>query len=246
MLAGGSREQPSAQVFPQHYPNNKYRRGGTWPYQEPFLGAACCRLIELPNEIERSDSAGGILAGRTPGMASRWTFQVERNESYVGQTSPVAQLTRLARRSLLEFQTTGRSLAPLQPSETVHPFPGVYDNLGVAGVTKGLQERSIDTRLVGSFRMGARAVDWARLESVCTARYRGFESLPIRHISACVQTIFLSLASNRLPGRVKEMHVFQIKIVTDRIGVAEVVKSSQADGEPIVRWRQTMDVGGFS
>jgi hypothetical protein len=28
--------------------------------------------------------------------------------------------------------------------------------------------------------MGARAVDWARLESVCTARYRGFESLPIR------------------------------------------------------------------
>ena len=30
--------------------------------------------------------------------------------------------------------------------------------------------------------MGARAVDWARLESVCTARYRGFESLPIRHI----------------------------------------------------------------
>jgi hypothetical protein len=50
------------------------------------------------------------------------------------------------------------------------------------GITKGLQDRSIDTKLVGSFRMGARAVDWARLESVCTARYRGFESLPIRHI----------------------------------------------------------------
>jgi hypothetical protein len=31
--------------------------------------------------------------------------------------------------------------------------------------------------------MGARVVDWARLESVCTARYRGFESLPIRHAS---------------------------------------------------------------
>jgi hypothetical protein len=46
--------------------------------------------------------------------------------------------------------------------------------------TKGLQERSIDTKLVGSLRMGARVVDWARLESVCTARYRGFESLPIR------------------------------------------------------------------
>jgi hypothetical protein len=28
--------------------------------------------------------------------------------------------------------------------------------------------------------MGARAVDWARLESVCTERYRGFESRPIR------------------------------------------------------------------
>jgi hypothetical protein len=33
----------------------------------------------------------------------------------------------------------------------------------------------------GSCRMGARAVDWARLESVCTDRYRGFESRPIRH-----------------------------------------------------------------
>jgi hypothetical protein len=31
--------------------------------------------------------------------------------------------------------------------------------------------------------MGARAVDWARLESVCTVRYRGFESLPIRHVN---------------------------------------------------------------
>src|SRR5262249_27986805 len=33
--------------------------------------------------------------------------------------------------------------------------------------------------------MGARVVDWARLESVCTARYRGFESLPIRHSYKC-------------------------------------------------------------
>jgi hypothetical protein len=31
--------------------------------------------------------------------------------------------------------------------------------------------------------MGARVVDWARLESVCTARYRGFESLPIRQVT---------------------------------------------------------------
>ena len=66
--------------------------------------------------------------------------------------------------------------------------PAIRDSQGfdlaqsVAGHTKGLQEQSIDTKLVGSFRMGARAVDWARLESVCTARYRGFESLPIRHM----------------------------------------------------------------
>jgi hypothetical protein len=54
---------------------------------------------------------------------------------------------------------------------------------GDTGVTKGLQPPSIDTKIVGSLRMGARVVDWARLESVCTARYRGFESLPIRQIS---------------------------------------------------------------
>lgn len=30
-------------------------------------------------------------------------------------------------------------------------------------------------------RMGDRAVDCARLESVCAARHRGFESPPIRH-----------------------------------------------------------------
>src|ERR1700746_1473743 len=66
------------------------------------------------------------------------------------------------------------------------------------GVTKGLQERSIDTKLVGSFRMGARAVDWARLESVCTARYRGFESLPIRHMH-----IFLRVNDLQLTSRAK-------------------------------------------
>jgi hypothetical protein len=59
---------------------------------------------------------------------------------------------------------------------------GVDGVLVIDGVIKGLQPVPIDTKLVGSFRMGARAVDWARLESVCTARYRGFESLPIRHI----------------------------------------------------------------
>ena len=31
-------------------------------------------------------------------------------------------------------------------------------------------------------RMGGRVVDCARLESVCAAMHRGFESLPIRHI----------------------------------------------------------------
>jgi hypothetical protein len=45
-------------------------------------------------------------------------------------------------------------------------------------------KRSLDgINISGSFRMGARVVDWARLESVCTARYRGFESLPIRQLT---------------------------------------------------------------
>lgn len=33
------------------------------------------------------------------------------------------------------------------------------------------------------FRMGGRVVDCARLESVCAAMHRGFESLPIRHFA---------------------------------------------------------------
>ncbi len=33
-----------------------------------------------------------------------------------------------------------------------------------------------------NLRMGDRAVDCARLESVCAARHRGFESPPIRHL----------------------------------------------------------------
>ena len=64
-------------------------------------------------------------------------------------------------------------------------------------VTKGLQDRGIDTRLVGSFRMGARAVDWARLESVCTERYRGFESRPIR--------LFTKLLRTKDPGNALEL-----------------------------------------
>ena len=35
-----------------------------------------------------------------------------------------------------------------------------------------------------TFRMGGRVVDCARLESVCAAMHRGFESLPIRHSAA--------------------------------------------------------------
>ncbi len=35
-----------------------------------------------------------------------------------------------------------------------------------------------------SSRMGGRVVDCARLESVCAAMHRGFESLPIRHSAA--------------------------------------------------------------
>ena len=33
------------------------------------------------------------------------------------------------------------------------------------------------------FWTGGRVVDCARLESVCTAMYRGFESLPVRRLS---------------------------------------------------------------
>jgi hypothetical protein len=131
------------------------------------------------------------------------------------------------------------------------PFPelkvgyfqcGSRSGYGVSGITKGLQEPAIDTKLVGSFRMGARAVDWARLESVCTARYRGFESLPIRQLirprtRRRPRPLMVTRVSNRLPGRVKEVHFIQLKIVAHRISVAEVVKSSQADGESIVGWR---------
>ena len=39
-------------------------------------------------------------------------------------------------------------------------------------------------------RMGAGVVERARLESVCTSKgYRGFESLPIRHLSFCLAQI---------------------------------------------------------
>jgi hypothetical protein len=51
----------------------------------------------------------------------------------------------------------------------------------VTGVRRKKLKPSLKHRNVSSLPwMGARAVDWARLESVCTARYRGFESLPIR------------------------------------------------------------------
>jgi hypothetical protein len=55
--------------------------------------------------------------------------------------------------------------------------------------------------------MGARAVDWARLESVCTARYRGFESLPIRHFRT---GLFLSVL---LPGRAKTEHPADAELI---------------------------------
>src|SRR6266513_2555318 len=38
-------------------------------------------------------------------------------------------------------------------------------------------------------RMGDRAVYCARLESVCTERYRGFESPPIRHLYSATATL---------------------------------------------------------
>ncbi len=106
---------------------------------------------------------------------------------------------------------------------------------GDRGVTKGLQQGSIDSKLVSSFRMGARAVDRARLESVCTARYRGFESLPIRHptlelnrfwlrgrvppsswiLAPLLELPELLLCSDRLSRRIEQMQVLEIKAETD-------------------------------
>lgn len=49
-------------------------------------------------------------------------------------------------------------------------------------------------------RMGDRVVDCARLESVCTARYQGFESPPIRHVNAHSKILsFLSIALLLIP-----------------------------------------------
>ena len=47
--------------------------------------------------------------------------------------------------------------------------------------------------------MGDRAVDCARLESVCTERYRGFESPPIRFILALLLGIVIVLNSYYFP-----------------------------------------------
>ena len=44
--------------------------------------------------------------------------------------------------------------------------------------------------------MGDRAVDCARLESVCAERHRGFESPPIRHLTV----------ASALPGLQMKLH----------------------------------------
>ncbi|GEM_PF-1404072 len=43
--------------------------------------------------------------------------------------------------------------------------------------------------------MGDRVVDCARLESVCTARYQGFESPPIRHLLGVFVAVLLSVTT---------------------------------------------------
>ena len=47
-------------------------------------------------------------------------------------------------------------------------------------------------------RRGDRVVEGARLESGCTARYRGFESLPLRHFNSAVIFAELSYKRNSL------------------------------------------------
>jgi hypothetical protein len=70
--------------------------------------------------------------------------------------------------------------------------------------------------------MGARAVDWARLESVCTARYRGFESLPIReHLVPKTKWNGLDSAS----GAVEQVGVIGIKPEAHGISVPIVLES---------------------
>ena len=48
---------------------------------------------------------------------------------------------------------------------------------------RGLPDEAQACLLPVRFRMGGRVVECARLESVCAAMHRGFESLPIRHIA---------------------------------------------------------------
>ena len=59
-----------------------------------------------------------------------------------------------------------------------------------AGQDCGLRARNVSLTLYG-LRRGVRAVEGARLESVCTLiAYRGFESLPLRHV--CASSCLLS------------------------------------------------------
>ena len=48
-------------------------------------------------------------------------------------------------------------------------------------------------------RRGDRAAEGARLEIVCTERYRGFESLPLRHVFLRPQCEFAVRSDSRVP-----------------------------------------------
>ena len=61
---------------------------------------------------------------------------------------------------------------------------GRRDWLG-AWAQPGRAARRRSTKKLKNFRRDGRVVEGARLESVCTARYRGFESLSLRHL-VCV------------------------------------------------------------
>ncbi len=59
---------------------------------------------------------------------------------------------------------------------------GCIRSLGADHQTRELQPNGFWVTLLPLLRRGVRAVEGARLESVCTLiAYRGFESLPLRH-----------------------------------------------------------------
>ncbi len=84
--------------------------------------------------------------------------------------------------------------------------------------------------------MGDRVVDCARLESVCTARYQGFESLPIRHRVDCSKPVAAVSGSKVTP-------LPEIRTPFDRWG--ELLAGCQSEAqtpEPKRKLRQSLPI----